>query len=485
MRLSPWLATAALFAATVANAQSPAPAGVAGADTAQATAQPMSPRMLLPLPEEEDWSFLDDRKQRTDLFDPVKRVRLGKGVFLSLGGEAREFLESITNEGFVRPGTNTYHEERLLAHADLSLGENVRVFAETQTALIGARAGGPRPSVDRDAFDLLEGFVELKSRAIDATLHAPVFVARFGRQQLDFGGGRLVSSREGPFGDGPNALQAFDIARVIVRHSKLRVDLIGGWPVDVNPGVFDNRAGRGQTIAGAYAQYGGFFGDSKPHFDAYYFRTTRPNAAFFLAQGNERRDTLGLRAYRQNTAFDYDVEAFHQGGRVGAKSIDAWGFDIEGGYTFAHAPWSPRIGARLGANSGGGNATTARNAYVPFPRGVYFGQLGAIGPENTGGVQPNLTLKPAKSLTLSGGVFFFWRRSLADGIYGLPGFPLLPPANAQRFIGYQPEIVADWQAARHVVIGAAYDSFEKGDFLNATPGARAIRYANLFATFRF
>src|ERR1700682_6129472 len=48
---------------------------------------------------DEDWSFLRDASKRTDLFDPIKWIPLGKDEswFVTLGGELRERVEYVRN----------------------------------------------------------------------------------------------------------------------------------------------------------------------------------------------------------------------------------------------------------------------------------------------------------------------------------------------------------------------------------------------------
>jgi hypothetical protein len=49
---------------------------------------------------DEDYSFLSDPTQRTDLFDWVKYIPLDGAGYLSFGGEVRERFETYNNEEF-------------------------------------------------------------------------------------------------------------------------------------------------------------------------------------------------------------------------------------------------------------------------------------------------------------------------------------------------------------------------------------------------
>ena len=477
-----------LFLAGQVHAQSaPGPAASPPGAQANPPGQPDPRRMFLPTRAEEDWSFLADPAERRDPYDSAKYVPLGgDGAYASFGAEARLFVESFDNENFGRPpGDNSYVQLRGIVHADVHPTPNLRLFVAVQAATTEGRVGGPRPSVDRDQLDLLEGFVEWRSSIFDQTMRGPAAVLRIGRQQLDFGAGRLVSSREGPITQGANVLQGFDGARFVGRRNGWRVDVFAAKPTDTRNGVFNDGWADRQGVWGVYATHGGPPGAPAPGIDAYYIGTTRPNAPFFSGVADETRHSVGLRAFRQSTPFAYDLEAIYQFGSFGNRRIAAWALTGEAAYTFQKTAWSPQLGVRVGADSGGGATGANKTFYVPFPRGAYFGNLSAIGPENTLGVEGALTLHPTQKLTVTGGTFFFWRTSRADGVYNLAGFPLLPPTNDERYIGYQPVFQVSWQATPHLVLNAAYETFQRGDFLKATPGTRPIHYAAIWGAFRF
>ena len=449
--------------------------------------QPDPRRLLLPTPAEEDWSFLADPKARTETIDQLKYIPLSKpGSYLSVGGEARLFMESFRNQNFGQiRGADTYPEARLLLHADYHPSANFRFYLSTQSAFIGDRTDGPRPFVDRDQLDILEGFAEYHSTAFNDTLKGPAVTARIGRQQLDFGAGRLLSSREGPLGQGANVLQGFDGVRTIFRQNDWRLDGFATKPVGSRPGVLNDGWLKDQGAWGVYASRSGPPGSPIPGTDFYYIGTTRPDAVFSSGIADETRHSVGTRAFQQGTPFSYDLEAIYQFGDFGNRSISAWALTGEASYTFEKMTWSPQPGIRVGADSGGGKSGELRTFYVPFPRGAYFGNLSAIGPENTLGVEGVLAMHPTRTLTLKAGAYFFWRTSLNDGVYGLPGFPLAPPINRGRYIGYQPIFQASWEANPHLTINAAYETFQRGDFLKTPATNHSVDYFAAWATYRF
>src|ERR1700757_2925163 len=90
---------------------------------AQGTTAPSTDRHQYPLPTyEEDWRWLQG-VDRTDVWDPVKFVRLSADgtVLLSLGGEARVTYERFGNQNFglTPPDPDGYLLQRYLLHADV------------------------------------------------------------------------------------------------------------------------------------------------------------------------------------------------------------------------------------------------------------------------------------------------------------------------------------------------------------------------------
>src|SRR4051794_36814704 len=81
---------------------------------------------------EEDYSYLRDSAERSDIWDPIKYIPFNRAGdwYLLLGGEARERYEFYNNYRWnpASPDKDGYLLQRYLLHADLHLGPSVRVF---------------------------------------------------------------------------------------------------------------------------------------------------------------------------------------------------------------------------------------------------------------------------------------------------------------------------------------------------------------------
>ena len=114
------------------------------------------------LPCDEDWSFLKDKRKRSDYADRLKYISLGKeSWYLTIGGEARPFYEYFRNEIW-RAEPHDYNGwilQSYMLHGDLHLGRKFRAFAQIKSGLINNRVGGAKPP-DLDKLDLHQLFFD-------------------------------------------------------------------------------------------------------------------------------------------------------------------------------------------------------------------------------------------------------------------------------------------------------------------------------------
>src|SRR5271170_5064636 len=268
------------------------------------------------LRENDDWSFLADPSLRSDFWDPIKYIPLGcVTCYVSFGGEIREAFEQVGNDNWGKQRyTNAFLLQRYMLHSDWHLGENFRIFVQLKSGLEDFRAGGPRP-IDEKRLDFEAAFLEIGN-----THKKNWAVLRIGRQELNYGSGRLVSVREGP-----NVRQSFDGLKI---RSK-----VGAWNVDawaVRPdldkfGFFDNVPDHTTAFWGVYATRPLRGGVS---YDLYYLGLDRKNATFERGTATELRHSLGGRLWRpiakKEPGLDFDYEGVVQLGTFGSDDVRAW-----------------------------------------------------------------------------------------------------------------------------------------------------------------
>src|SRR5258706_10624049 len=257
------------------------------------------------LREDEDWSFLRDRSLQRKFWDPVKFVPLRNSGdwYMTLGGEARAVWEQIGNDNWgQQPFMNGYLNQRYALSLDFHLGKHVRTFFAFKSGLNSSRQGGSRP-IDEKKLDLQAAFLELSTAGTRNWIKI-----RAGRQQVEYGSGRLIDVREGP-----NVRLSFDGVKVMAKFNSWRIDGFAMRPDVDKPGFFNNVPNHEIGFWGVYA--------TRPLFrtvslDAYYLGLNRKHASFQRGTAQEVRHSVGARVSRpiatERPGWDFDYEALWQ-----------------------------------------------------------------------------------------------------------------------------------------------------------------------------
>lgn len=439
---------------------------------------------------DDDWSFLRDPALRQDWLDPIKFIALNGGGtrYLSLGGEFRQTAENVRNDVWqAQPhAINTFTLQRIQLHVDAHLAPSMRFFLQVESGLEQGREPGPRP-VDLKRLDFLNAFADF---AIDSGKR-PITL-RVGRQEVMFGSGRLVAAREGP-----NVRRGFYGARLHLALGPWQSNWFALRPTADNPGFFDNVPQQTVSFWGVFAER-----PWKPAslnlLDLYYFGLDRKHATFNRGTGREQRHTLGVRIASRDPAstdgrravFHFDEEAMLQVGSFSGRAIRAWTVASELGVILPALPFKPRVGLRANVTSGDRGAPShALGTFNPlFPVGNYFGILADTGPGplNSRDLHPNIRLFFPRGVSLNADWLIWWRQSLDDGVYSIPGNLIVAsgPGRA-RFVGHRPGIEARWQIDRHAYLQADYGVFFAGPFLRQSGRHGNLNYASLWLGYKF
>lgn len=434
------------------------------------------------LREDEDWSFLRDTSLREDFWDPIKYIpiRNEDAWFMTMGGEAREIWEQIGNDNWGQaPFMNGYLNERYMVYFDVHYGQHVRTFVELKSGLNSFRIGGPRP-IDEKKLDFQAAFLELSTTVQVSTVKLLV-----GRQELEYGSGRLIDVREGP-----NVRLSFTGFRLQVVTHSWRIDALAVRPDEDKPGFFDNSPNHAISFWGVYATR------SLPRntvLDTYYLGLDRAQATLQRGTAQEVRHSLGARFSRpiatERPGWDFDYDVLGQFGTFGSANIRAWTVASETGYRFPTLPLKPRFSAKADISSGDDPRTNTLGTFNPlFPKGNYFGVLATAGPGpiNFIDVHPHVETALPHSVTASFDWIFQWRESLLDGVYSVPGFLIIPAGKSNaRFVGHRPGTEWRWQANRHLWFQADYGIFYAGKFVKQSQPGRNLNYWALWAGYKF
>jgi len=434
------------------------------------------------LREDEDWSFLRDAAVREDFWDPIKYIplRSSDGWYMSIGGEAREVWEQIGNDNWgLSPIMNGYLNERYMLYFDVHYGKHVRTFVELKSGLNSFRAGGPRP-IDEKKLDFQAAFLAISTGEGKNSIEL-----RAGRQELEYGSGRLVDVREGP-----NVRLSFDGFLVRSKINLWQIDGFAMRPDNDNPGFFDNAPNSGVGFWGIYATTPLAY---KSMLDIYYLGLDRKHAVFERGSAQELRHSIGARVSRpvatDRAAWDFDYEALFQFGTFGSDNIRAWTVASETGYRIPTLRLKPRFSVKADISSGDDPRNKTLGTFnALFPKGNYFGVLATTGPGpiNLIDVHPRVETAFPHDVSLSLDWIFQWRESVRDGVYAVPGFLIVPAGNSRdRFVGHRPGAEIHWQISRHLWAQADYGIFYAGKFLKEASPGRNLNYWALWTGYKF
>jgi len=436
-------------------------------------------RIYLPNTADEDWSFLSEHSSRSDFWDPLKYISLGReGRYLTLSGEARYRVEGFHLKGV--DGTSTrdnYLLQRYLFGADLHLGTRFRLFTEFQSGIINGQLRSARPT-DQNIADFHQAFLEWR-QPINGK---GVFGVKVGRQELSIGSSRLISASPGL-----NVKRSFDGALLYFRKDTWRISGTFAKLNSVNPGAFDDRVDSKQTFWGlGVSRKSPRF--QKGELGLYYLGVDRANAEYEQGEGRDLRHTLGLKWTGTGTRLDLNYDMILQWGLFEGSAVRAWALSTETGYRFVDARGKPRIWFRCDIASGDRDPGDPRlQSFNPlFPGNSYSGLVGLLGPTNLTDFDPAVTFILRKNVSLTLEAPSYWRTSSADGVYA-PDLRLLLHADVGqgKYVGTNPGAVGVWQVMRHIQFQGAITRFISGAFLEDTNTAGGFGFYSATMMYRF
>lgn len=416
---------------------------------------------------DEDWSARDAGAKNLSL-DGDGQVRL------TLGLEARARQESFANPLWGDASDDGYLWLRVLPLADLHAGP-ARVFVQPILGYARGVNGGNGPA-DQTGIDLLQGFADL-----NLTLGSRVrLTLRGGRELVALGSERLVGTRYGP-----NIPQAFDGGRAIANAGPVRLDLMDLRAVEVGQGDFDDHGSGRRRLRAIYATANPLQGLG---FDIYWIAYRNRQSRFGAVVGPERRDTFGVRLFGKRGNLAWNWETMVQRGTFAGQPIRAWSQATETSISFPKAKFSPRLRLRANYASGddGPDDHKLGTFNALFPKERYFGELTPIGPRNIFNLHPGIDITIGKTISLELSAAAFWRASLGDGVYDVPGQQIRPAgASRARYVGSHLELGISWQAARTFALSGSLGRFGAGHFLRETGKGDPVWMTGIEATYKF
>ena len=430
-----------------------------------------------PLRYDEDWSLLRSPSKREEQWwEPFKFIPLDLAGdnFVTLGNEFRtryEFLKH-PNWGEEETDEDGYVWLRMLPTADFHLSDSLRLFGE----LILAPSAGvdPRPSgIDDDVIDILQAFVEVEL--------ADAARLRAGRQVIEIGSGRLVSTRYGV-----NVLQSFDTVELQLGNVQNSLRLLYGRPVDAQVGAFNDdwsRTRQGWTFYWSRDLVDvGIASSDASSLDLYYMGFENQQAVFDQGTGSEQRQTFAGRLHGKSERLRWDHELFIQLGQFADTQIRAWSLATLFGYRPRCTNLDLELTLQFNTISGDDDRSdNVLGTFNPmFPKLKYFGEPGVVAPANLFDLNPGISVRVSEEVTFKGDVMFLWRYSTDDGLYGAGGRLLRSGAGSDaRYIATQYELGFELELSDNWNCNAFAATLPAGRFIRETGASDAISFVGL------
>lgn len=415
----------------------------------------------------DNFAYLDDpNNTEHDLFDPLKRIRLGDNWLFTTGGDVRARYQTEYNSRLTQRN-NEYLLTRTRVYGDLWFRDDFRLYAEGIFAQSNWENLPPLPS-DENYADFLNLFVDLKLLTLG---DSPVY-ARVGRQELLFGSQRLVSPL-----DWANTRRTFQGARVFRTSEKTDVDLFWVQPVIPTRDRLDS-VDNNQNFAGAWVTHRP---DKNHTIDAYYLMLDNTNRVVQrgLTRAPSTRHTFGGRLVGQGVPADenflYDFEGAMQLGTQDRQDVVA-GMGTAGlGYNLKGRPWNPTLWLYYDYASGGrGDTVHTFDQLYPFGH-YYLGWIDVVGRQNIQDVNVHLYLYPTKWLTLWVQGHSFYLANRRDALYSAAGTVIRydPSGQAGSNVGQELDLVLNFHLSKHSDVLVGYSHLWGGEFLQNTRGPNA------------
>jgi hypothetical protein len=435
-------------------------------------------------PDDTDWTYYCDQSHKVESADQLKCIggKTESKRQVSISGEVRmrgEYFDHV-KLGEASPSSG-YLLQRYTLNSDVVLGNRVRLFASIESGLQNGRFGGPRPSVDEDRLFFHEGFLQLRSQS-----ERPLVDLRIGLHELNFGSGRLISSR-----DLPNVQQNFEGVRLLVSPRPWQVNVLALKYSETNHGIFDDYPDHAFSVWGIYATHHDHRDDA-PTLDIYYLGVDHKVATFQAGSGREQRESAGVRLADVRGHWDSDSEAIFQFGTFACRPIRSWTVTSNSGFTIRSRK-GQEIDYRLGLDAGiaSGNHNLMKGAFgtfnALFPKGAYFGEANFIGPYNIQDIRPSLRVTmPQMRIVIWPNAEMLWRQSRQDGIYSIPAALVQAGSAADAlYVGFQADLNIEWEQNRHLTWAVDGAHFFSGAFLRQTTSGKSVNYFAPGISYRF
>ncbi len=409
-------------------------------------------------------------------FSPLSYLNDELPSWLCFTAGYRTRFESYSAGNFQAGNSNSYLLTRFRFGMLVKPGEWFSVYAELQDATAFWKTPPVGPPY-QDTWDLRRAYVDL------GNIEKSRVAFRVGRQDLNFGYGRLVGTSYWR-----NASRGFDAAMAIFNWDWLRVNAFSASQVIAQDNGLSHHQ-EGNDLHGLYTSFSKLVPDSA--IEPYVFWRLSPgikDEEGGLAQLDEK--TVGLRWAGGLSQFDYDAEIAGQTGNIGPDRIRAWAWSAIAGYNFQPGGLKTRVFVKYDFASGDRNPKDGVHGTFDqlYPNiHDHHGLADQIAWQNLRSVRSGVRFSLRRNWIVASAFNGWWLASANDGFYNSSGSIVArdPRGLSGTHIGDEYDVQSSYRFDRDLEFGAGLGYIRSGEFLLRTNHAPSYTYPYVMLNYNF
>ncbi len=389
-------------------------------------------------------------------FSPLSAVNKSLPEWLCFTAGYRARFEGYSGGNFQAHNSDSYLLTRFRLGASLKPTSWLKAYVELQDATAFLK-NPPLAPPYQSTWDLRRAYVDLGDVEQD-----PISL-RVGRQDLNFGAGRLVGTSYWR-----NASRGFDAATVVLNWDWLSLNTFAASPVV----VLDNGLSHHQAGNNLYGIYGGLKRLIPGSvIEPYVFWRVSPDIRTeegTLSSLDEK--VVGVRWAGAASQWDYDAEFVRELGNIGTDKIGAWAWTGTAGYTIGSLALRPRLFAEYSFASGDHNLKDGTHGTFDqlYPNiHDHHGLADQVGWQNLKEIRTGARVSVRRNWTVAGIYNDWWLASATDGFYNSSGVIVArdPKGLSGTHIGQEFDVETSYRVNRQLELGTGVGHILPGLFL--------------------
>ncbi|MBZ5607110.1 MAG: alginate export family protein [Acidobacteriia bacterium] len=398
-------------------------------------------------------------------------------AWLKLSAVLRGRYEAPSGTSVANATLDEYYLSRLRLEVQIKPTPWLRLVAQGQDARAFGYNAVTQPNTIYNPLDLRLAYAEASYEASTSVKF------RAGRQELNFGGGRLVGTP-----DWGTPAKSYDAMDVTLSRGGAKLDLFAGSIVWIDPSRFD-RHKTGEHLYGAYGSVKGWAPGAivEPYV---LFKQALKVTGEQGGMGDALLVTPGVRVAGQApNRIDYTAEFAIQRGSYSADPVSAMAGSYVAGWTLNDSKIKPRVSLEYNHASGDKSAKDgARGTFDQLyaSNHQYYGIADQVGWKNLRNPRIGFDFVATKRVKLRADFNEFYLATTQDGLYNASGTRTVLNTHASsRHVGSEADFQVQYQWSEGLQFGIGFARLFAGEYLKQSTKADGYSYPYVCFTKKF